>query len=679
MSADGELDRVVHQYLQQRNYKQASKALEEESPVVSLGEATSLAARKIQADSAVANQVAAIARSGDGSGAGAAEQLEEHYKSLNTWIETSLDQYRSELYTVMYPIFVHCYLDLVARGQAAEAKKFVENHAVEHEQYHKRELEELKAVTTIDHMAKNAFVNQFRRQKYNLVLCSYSFELLLAYVQEQKFMTILSIINQHLDIKVFSGKPKQKYEAFGMAGTTMSTELAELNAKDILWGSMRLNEVEEALNDDDDDEDLTSKTEPGAEEVGPDAARARKRAKRRHLATVAQGPKQGRIPLPELRGRSLQMQLDQLKEMRQRVDLGRNALPSACMYTFFNTAERLHNLTLSRDKTMISGGFADSYVKVWDLTKKGLKSLKSAEELGEIDIDASTKMEDLLDDSSAEEVKTLIGHTGPVYSTSFSPDNSFLLSGSEDGTARLWDLHTFTNVVAYKGHMYPVWGTAFSPLGYYFATASHDRTARLWSTDHIFPLRIFAGHLSDVNTVAFHPNSNYVATGSSDRSCRLWDVQTGDCVRVFEGHSDSIHALAFTDDGHYMASGGDDCNVVLWDLGSGKKVKTFKGHTDVVHSVAFSGEGSLIASGAADNTVRIWDAVTDVGETTETAGGTGVAGDASTGVDPSEYGFELAVFATKDTPVFTTAFTNKNLLLCGGPLVHSESEQQGDD
>ena len=44
----------------------------------------------------------------------------------------------------MYPIFVHCYLDLVARGQSEDAKKFMEHHCVEHEAYHRRELEELK-------------------------------------------------------------------------------------------------------------------------------------------------------------------------------------------------------------------------------------------------------------------------------------------------------------------------------------------------------------------------------------------------------------------------------------------------------------------------------------------------------------------------------------------------------
>lgn len=218
--------------------------------------------------------------------------------------------------------------------------------------------------------------------------------------------------------------------------------------------------------------------------------------------------------------------------------------------------------------------------------------------------------------------------------------------------------------------MFPVWGTAFSPLGFYFATASHDRTARLWSTDHVYPLRVFAGHLSDVNAVRFHPNANYLATASSDRSCRLWDVQSGDCVRVFEGHSDSVHALAFSDDGQYLASGGDDCNVVLWDIASGKKIKTFKGHTDVVNTVSFSGEGSLISSGSADKTVRIWDATREVAEVKDSAEAGAASGDPE--ASAAQFGLELAVFATKSTPIFTTSFTNKNLLLASGPMTQDE-------
>ncbi|KAJ1949032.1 Transcription initiation factor TFIID subunit 5, partial [Linderina pennispora] len=286
-----------------------------------------------------------------------------------------------------------------------------------------------------------------------------------------------------------------------------------------------------------------------------------------------------------------------------RVALGPAALPSVCMYTLHNTGGTLNCTAVSDDLSLMAAGFSESYIKLWSLAHEPLRRLKSS-----VYAPAVTSERDLeaAREPTGGESRRLVGHAGAVYGLDISFDNRYMISASEDRTARLWSLETLTNVVSYKGHNYPVWDASFAPQGFYFATASHDRTARLWSCDHIYALRIFAGHLSDVNCVRFHPNSKYVVTGSSDKSVRLWDVQRGSCVRVFTGHTGSVDTVAISPDGRIMASAGEDMTVNVWDLGSGRRMEQLAGHTGPVYSLAFSQEGTLLVSGGADETVRAW-------------------------------------------------------------------------
>ncbi len=46
----------------------------------------------------------------------------------------------------------------------------------------------------------------------------------------------------------------------------------------------------------------------------------------------------------------------------------------------------------------------------------------------------------LWDVATGKEQATLTGHTGRVYSVSFSPDGKMLVSGSADGTIKVWDV-----------------------------------------------------------------------------------------------------------------------------------------------------------------------------------------------------------------------------------------------
>ena len=49
-------------------------------------------------------------------------------------------------------------------------------------------------------------------------------------------------------------------------------------------------------------------------------------------------------------------------------------------------------------------------------------------------------------------VITLRGHEGWVTTVAFSPDGSWIVSGGEDKTIRIWDSHTGKQIRVFEGH-----------------------------------------------------------------------------------------------------------------------------------------------------------------------------------------------------------------------------------
>ena len=120
-------------------------------------------------------------------------------------------------------------------------------------------------------------------------------------------------------------------------------------------------------------------------------------------------------------------------------------------------------------------------------------------------------------------LRMFAGHSGYVRSVAFSPDGSFVLTGSGDGTARLWETASGQPLATYQGHSGYVRSVAFSPDGSFVLTGSGDGTARLWETASGQPLATYQGHSSFVNSVAFSPDGSFVLTGSADGTARLWE------------------------------------------------------------------------------------------------------------------------------------------------------------
>ena len=212
--------------------------------------------------------------------------------------------------------------------------------------------------------------------------------------------------------------------------------------------------------------------------------------------------------------------------------------------------------------------------------------------------------------------RTLSGHTSEVWAMAFSPDGRLLATGSQDGTARLWDPATGQHQRTLTGHTSEVVAVAFSPDGRLLATASGDKTTRVWDLAGGPAWRYI--HDGEVWAVAFSPDGRLLATGSQDGAARLWDPATGECLRTLTGHTGRVIDVAFSPDGRLLATaGGDkaerfwdpavgDKTARVWDPATGECLHTLTGHTSEVVAVAVRPGGRRRATARPHKTAPGW-------------------------------------------------------------------------
>ncbi|MHB8628429.1 MAG: eIF2A-related protein [Aggregatilineales bacterium] len=211
-------------------------------------------------------------------------------------------------------------------------------------------------------------------------------------------------------------------------------------------------------------------------------------------------------------------------------------------------------------------------------------------------------------------LRVFTGHQGAINSVAFSPDGKYFLTGSDDQTARLWDVQIGSVVHELSGHHGAVQSVAFSPDGKYILTGSKDFTAKLWDAETGDEVRQFVGHTDWVNAVAFSPDGKRIVTGSQDQTARVWDVQTGQTVRTLT-QAGSVLSVAYD----YWSTGtvltaGSDGAVRLWNTQTGELINTFNEHSAPVNAVTFRRDcsggacyASEMLSGSQDGTTILWD------------------------------------------------------------------------
>ena len=82
-------------------------------------------------------------------------------------------------------------------------------------------------------------------------------------------------------------------------------------------------------------------------------------------------------------------------------------------------------------------------------------------------------------------IHTLIGHNNSVYSVAISPDNKFIVTGSWDKTAKVWDSNTGHLIHTLAGHTDWLSSVAVSFDNRFIVTGSWDKTAKVWDTRYL--------------------------------------------------------------------------------------------------------------------------------------------------------------------------------------------------
>ncbi|XP_036158741.1 striatin-4 isoform X3 [Myotis myotis] len=198
---------------------------------------------------------------------------------------------------------------------------------------------------------------------------------------------------------------------------------------------------------------------------------------------------------------------------------------------------------------------------------------------------------------------TLRSHYDGIRSLAFHHSQSALLTASEDGTLKLWNLQKAVTakknaaqdvepIHAFRAHRGPVLAVAMGSNSEYCYSGGADARIHSWKIpdlnmdpydgyDPSVLSHVLEGHGDAVWGLAFSPTSQRLASCSADGTIRIWDPSSSSpaCLCTFPTASDhripTSVAFTSTEPAHIVASfrSGD---TVLYDLEAGSALLTLE-------------------------------------------------------------------------------------------------------
>jgi WD40 repeat protein len=299
----------------------------------------------------------------------------------------------------------------------------------------------------------------------------------------------------------------------------------------------------------------------------------------------------------------------------RRLQVWEMAVPRAPKYTF-DYNQQVTYTTFSPDGLVLFNGMDDGTVASYNMLTGDPAGEAIREDGAIVAIEPSRSGDQLLiatangitrvwQSPPRFPISDRFAQTGPVESLNVSRNDRFLLTGSGDGNAYLWDLENPIAPAKQFVHGVAVTCTAFSHDAKYVLTGA-DVEVRLWLAASGVLVGRPLVHTSTVVRVLFSPNSNLFATATEDGTAQFWDTATRRAVGKAMRHQARLTSIDFTHDGKRFLTAGSDGKLRIWFSGTGEPDGPPLLVTKEITSARFSPKSDLVAAGSSDGSITIW-------------------------------------------------------------------------
>lgn len=157
------------------------------------------------------------------------------------------------------------------------------------------------------------------------------------------------------------------------------------------------------------------------------------------------------------------------------------------------------------------------------------------------------------------------GHSHYVMGVAFEPKNANIFaSASLDCSVKVWDLGSPNPSFTLEAHSKGVNCVDFFTSGdkTYLITGSDDFTAKVWDYETRACVQTLEGHTHNITAVCVHPEAPIIVTGSEDATLRVWNATTFSLEKTLNYELGRVWTIGYMKCSPQIAIGCDEGMVM---------------------------------------------------------------------------------------------------------------------